>query len=315
MPTPSKTIPRIVVVGSINTDIILNVAALPRANETIMGRGAKTMIGGKGLNQAVAAARLGAETHMVAAIGDDAFGGTARAHLIAQGIDATHVTTIAGTATGTAHILVADDASNMIVVTPGANAALTSAMVEAATDLIASADALVVQLEVPLSTVRTALEIARRHGVRTILNPAPSDKDALALCALADLVTPNETELASLTGIDGTNDAALHAALHDLTQHGARDVIVTLGARGSATLVDGTLVFEPALRIRAVDTTGAGDVFNAALACELARGLCLLRAMAFASAAAAVSVSRASADAAPTRAEVDTILAHAGDRA
>jgi ribokinase len=310
----SKTVPRIVVVGSVNTDIVLSVAALPLANETVLGRGSTTVVGGKGLNQAVAAARLGAETYMVAAIGDDAFGDTARAHLIAQGVDASHVTTVAGIATGTAHILVADDASNSIVVTPGANAALAPAMVEDAADLIAAADAVVVQLEVPLPTVRAALEIAQRHGVRTILNPAPSDKAALALLPLADLVTPNETELASLTGIDGTNDAALHAALHDLTQHGAREVIVTLGPRGSATLVEGTLVFEPALRIKAVDTTGAGDVFNAALACELARGLSLLRAMAFASAASAISVSRASADAAPTRDEVETMLAHAGDR-
>lgn len=314
MPTSSRTVPQIVVVGSVNTDIILGVATLPRAHETVLARGARTNIGGKGLNQAVAAARLGAGTHMVAAIGDDAFGDAARAHLIAQGVGIAHVTTIAGAATGTAHILVADDASNIIVVTPGANAALTPAMVEAATGLIAGADAVVVQLEVPMPAVRTALGIARRHGVRTILNPAPSDRAALALCALADLVTPNETELASLTGIDGSSDAALHAALHELTQHGARDVLVTLGARGSATLIDGTLVFEPALRVGAIDTTGAGDIFNAALACELARGLCLLRAMAFASAAAALSVSRTSADAAPTRIEVEAILARVGER-
>ncbi|MFD1952593.1 ribokinase [Sphingomonas arantia] len=315
MTISSKAVPRIVVIGSVNTDIILRVAALPRPNETILGRGSETVVGGKGLNQAVAAARLGAETHMVAAIGDDAHGDAARAHLIARGVDVAHVTTTAGTATGTAHILVADDASNSIVVTPGANAALTPAMVEAATALIAGADAVVVQLEVPLPTVQAALEIARRHTVRTILNPAPSDRAALALFPLADLVTPNETELADLTGIDGSNDAAIHAALNDLRQRGARDGLVTLGPRGSAALIGGMLVFQPALRIAAVDTTGAGDVFNAALACELARGFPLLRAMEFASAAAALSVSRASADSAPTRSEVETLLARRGDPA
>jgi ribokinase len=313
MSTPSKAAPRIVVVGSVNTDIILSVAALPRANETILGRGSRTVVGGKGLNQAVAAARLGAETHMVAAIGDDAFGATARAHLVVQGIGDAHVSAIPDVPTGTAHILVADNASNLIVVTPGANARLTPAMVEAAGALIASADAVIVQLEVPIETVRAALEIARRHGVRTILNPAPADRAALDLLPLADLVTPNEIELASLTGIDGTNDAAIHAAMHDLRQHGARNVLVTLGPRGSATLIDGTLVFQPALRVTAVDTTGAGDVFNAALVCEIARNACLLRAMEFASAAAALSVSRVSADAAPTRAEIDLFRAPSGE--
>lgn len=307
-PTLERT-PRIIVVGSVNTDIILQVAALPRPHETILGRGSHSVVGGKGLNQAVAAARLGAETHMIAAIGGDAFGEAARAHLVAAGVETTYVTTVADAPTGTAHILVADDASNIIVVTPGANAMLSPAMVEAAEALIATADALVVQLEVPLPTVETALTIARRHRVRTILNPAPSDIAALPLFALADVATPNETELASLTGIEGLSDAAIHAGLHDLRLRGARDVVVTLGPRGSATLVEGTLVYQAALPVRAIDTTGAGDVFNAALACELARGVCLLRAMEFASAAAALSVSRASADAAPTRDAVAALLA------
>jgi ribokinase len=300
--------PKIVIVGSINTDIVLQVAALPRPHETILGKGSQTVVGGKGLNQAVAAARLGADVAMVAAVGDDAFGATARAHLAANGVDTTHVTAVAATPTGTAHILVAEDGANCIVVTPGANAALTPAMVEAASAVIAAADALIVQLEVPLATVGAALKIARQHGVRTVLNPAPADRTALALFPLADLVTPNETELASLTGIDGLSDAALHAGLHDLRQHGAREVLVTLGPRGSATLVDGTLMFQPAFPVTVVDTTGAGDIFNAALVCELARGRCMLRAMAFASAASALSVSRVSADSAPSRDDVEALL-------
>jgi ribokinase len=230
---------------------------------------------------------------------------------ISHGVDATCITVVADSSTGTAHILVAEDAANIIVVTPGANAALTPAMVEAASAIIAAADAVIVQLEVPLATVAAALAVARRYGVRTVLNPAPADKSALALFPLADLVTPNETELASLTGIMGLSDAAIHAGLHGLRQSGARDALVTLGPRGSATLVDGTLLYQTAFPVPAIDSTGAGDIFNAALVCELACGRSLQRAMEFASAASALSVSRASADSAPSRAEVEVFLATA----
>ncbi|WKL57117.1 ribokinase [Asticcacaulis sp. ZE23SCel15] len=308
MSTPAKITPKIVVVGSINADFIVEVKALPRANETVMGKSFTTVIGGKGLNQAVAMARLGCDTRMVGAVGDDAFGEQARAYLKANGVNDLHVETVAVMPTGTAHITVAHDGQNTIAVAPGANACITPEMIDAAAHLIAVADVVVVQLEIPLEAVRKALEIARAHGVKTILNPAPVDMAALDLMPLADVVTPNDTELSSLTGIEGLGDATLHAALHALSKAGAGQVVATLGSNGCAALIEGTLIRLPAFRVEAVDATGAGDVFNGALACELAGGRSLIDALEFASAAAAISVSRPSANSAPTRAEVEAFL-------
>ncbi|MDC7685056.1 ribokinase [Asticcacaulis sp. BYS171W] len=301
--------PKIVVVGSINADVTLEVERLPQPNETLMARASRQSIGGKGFNQAMALARLGCETVMVGAVGDDLMGSEARARLRRSGIDDRHISTITGQVTGTAHILVGRDGQNMITVSPGANAALTPAHVEAATDLIASADALIVQMEVPLATTRRALEIARAHGILTVLNPAPVLPGVESLLPLADVVTPNETELERMTGMDGFGDAALHAALHSLIKTGAGRALVTMGSSGIAALIEGTLVRLPAHRVKAVDATGAGDVFNGALTAKLAGGAKWLEALHYAMAAAALSVSRASADAAPTLSEVEAFLA------
>ena len=298
----------IVVAGSVNVDFILRVAALPRPNETITGRDMAVAIGGKGLNQAVACARLGAVTRMIAAVGDDGFAGQALAYLRDNGVDTAKVTALAGVATGVANILVAEDGQNMIVVTPGANARLTPAMVDAAGDAIAGAKALIVQLETPLDAVQRALELARRHRVMTVLNPAPVQAGAKALFALADLVTPNETELAALTGIDELDDDALTRALQVLLAAGAKQAVVTLGAQGCATLIDGRLARVPAFTVQAVDATGAGDHFNGALVSRLVLGEDLLTALRYASAASALSVTRPSADSAPTAAEVEAFL-------
>ena len=296
---------RIVVVGSINVDFIIDVAALPRPNETIMGRGFATAIGGKGLNQAVACARLGTDIHMVGAVGDDSFAEEARVFLHGNGVHIDHVSRLR-TATGVANILVAGNGENMIIVSPGANAQLTPAHVEAAAGLIASADAVIVQHEVPRATIRRALEIARAHGVLTVLNPAPVDLEAIDLFPLADIITPNETELAKLTGITGQDDASLTEALGQLK---AKQALVTLGAQGCAALIDGRLHRLPAFQVEAVDATGAGDVFNGALTVRLVHGDSLLDAMRYASAASALSVTKPSANAAPTDAEVRALMA------
>lgn len=301
--------PKIVVVGSINSDVTLEVERLPQPNETLMARASRQTVGGKGFNQAMALARLGCETVMVGAVGDDMLGKEARARLRRCRIDDQHVTTIAGQVTSTAHILVGRDGQNMITVSPGANGALTPAHVEAATDLIAAADALIVQMEVPLETTRRALEIARAHKVLTVLNPAPVLPGVESLLPLADVVTPNETELQRMTGMDGFGDAALHAALHSLIKQGTGRALVTMGGRGIAALIEGTLVRLPARRVKAVDATGAGDVFNGALTAKLARGGKWLEALHFGVAAAALSVSHPSADAAPTLNEVAAFLA------
>ena len=298
----------IVVAGSANVDFILRVAALPQPNQTIPGRDLAVAIGGKGLNQAVACARLDTPTRMIAAVGEDSFAGQALSYLTTNGVDTGHVTKLSGVATGVANIFVADDGQNMIVVTPGANARLTPAMIDAAEAAIATAQALIVQLETPLDTVRRALEVARRHGVMTVLNPAPVQPGALALFPLADLVTPNETELAALTGIEGQDDASLTRALQAVIEAGAGQAVVTLGAQGCATLIDGKLVRVPAFKVAAVDATGAGDHFNGALVSRLVLGEDLLAALRYASAASALSVTKLSADSAATKAEVEAFL-------
>lgn len=295
---------KIVVVGSINVDFILDVEALPQPNETIMGKGLHTTIGGKGLNQAVACARSGLEVFMVGCVGDDSFADQAVDFMKMRGVNTSHVTHIRHTSTGIANILVAQGGENMIIVSPGANGKLTPAMVDLAEDLIRGADAVVVQLETPLESVKRALELARRHAVLTLLNPAPVNMKATELFALADIITPNETELMTLTGITALDDDNLARGLQALLAAGAATAVVTLGDKGCATLVDGRLHRLPAFRVEAVDATGAGDVFNGALVSQRVQGAPVPEALRFASAASALSVTKASADAAPSEAEV-----------
>lgn len=294
--------PRIAVVGSINTDIFIDVAALPRPHETIMTRGLRRGIGGKGLNQAMAARRMGSRVCMIGAVGNDAEGAAACGHLVAAGINTLHIDGVAAP-TGTAHIMVAADGANVIAVTAGANALVTPALVEAAETSIATAGLLMVQLEIPLDAIEAALRVARRHNVRTLLNPAPADRAALSLLPLVDLVTPNETELATLTG---TDDVA--AGLKALVAAGAGTALVTLGGDGSAALIGDELVRQPVFPASVVDTTGAGDAYNGALAYALALGEPLPAAMRLAAAAGALAVSRASANAAPTYREALALL-------
>jgi ribokinase len=299
----------VVVVGSLNFDYLIDVAALPKPNETLIGHGIRTAIGGKGLNQASACARFGRPVEMVGAVGSDAIGQQAIGHLTRKGVGTAHVRTLNDTRTGMAHILVAQDGQNMIVVTPGANGRVSPADIDAAEALIAGASAVVVQLEIPLPAVRRALEIARAHGVLSIVNPAPADPGVLDLLPLADVVTPNELELMALTGIGDLSDASLTQGLNALIAAGARRAVVTLGSAGCATLAGSELIRIPAFPVKAVDATGAGDTFNGALVDRLIAGETVPEALRYASAAAAISVTRASADAAPSPEEVDAFLA------
>ncbi len=308
---PKPIVPKpVVVVGSLNFDYLLDVAALPKPNETLIGHGLRTAIGGKGLNQASACAAFGRPVEMVGAIGGDAIGQQILGHLERKGVGATRVRPLNDARTGMAHILVAEDGQNMIVVTSGANGRVSPADIDAAEDLIAGAAALVVQLEIPLPAVGRALEIARRHGVLSVVNPAPADTGVLDLLPLADIVTPNELELMALTGIGDLSDASLAEGLKRLVSAGARRALVTLGSAGCATLSGDTLVRIPAFPVEAVDATGAGDTFTGAMVDQLIAGETLIDAMRYASAAAAISVTRASADAAPSSAEVAAFLAH-----
>ena len=299
---PSKKI--VVVIGSINTDFFIHVEAFPRPHETILGFDSAIAVGGKGLNQAVAAARMGVETHMIAVTGDDSFGYQAIAHLNSRGVNTDAIAQVPDVNTGMANIMVARDGSNSIVVSSGANARLSPALIQENAEQIANAAAILLQLESPVDAVRHALEIARQHNVLTVLNPAPYRPACLDLLPLVDVLTPNEGELASLTGIDEFTDSELVHGLRKLEKMGAKSVVATLGDQGSATLVDGRLVRVPAMTVKAIDTTGAGDVFNGVLTGQLAVGRDLISAMQFASAASALSVTIPTADSSSTAEEI-----------
>ncbi|QEU94998.1 ribokinase [Streptomyces kanamyceticus] len=292
--------PHIAVLGSANMDLVAYVAKAPQRGETVTGREFRTVPGGKGANQAIAAARAGATVSMIGAVGTDAYGTRLRSTLEHSGVDTDLLRTVE-TSTGTAHIVVDDDGGNSIVVIPGANGSLT-ALAPGDEGLIASADALLLQLEVPVDGVLAAARAARRHGVRTVLTPAPAQPLPPELLAATDLLLPNEHEAAALTGITDDPHAAAGALLSQVPE-----VVITLGSRGSLYAARGAEpVVVPARRVTAVDTTGAGDTFAGTLAVALAEGDSVTEALGWASAAAALSVQRTGASASmPYRSEID----------
>jgi ribokinase len=299
---------RIVVIGSANTDLVVRVPALPRRGETVLGGTFAQVGGGKGANQAVAAARAGGAVTFVAMLGPDDLGDTALAAYRAEGIDTRFIGRAAGCASGVALILVDDAGENCIAVASGANDRLTPAAIDAAREAIAAADVVLVQLEIPLDTVRHAVAVATAAARRVILNPAPArplDADLLAQVAV---ITPNETEAELLTGIAVDDDAAAHAAAVKL-RAGGPAAVLTLGSRGCLVVADGEPLLVPGHAVTPVDTVAAGDVFNGSLAVALAEGRDLAGAAAFANAAAALSVTRHGAQAsAPRREEIEARL-------
>jgi ribokinase len=301
---------RIVVVGSANMDLVARVSRIPAAGETVLGASFRTLAGGKGANQAVAAARLGADVTFVGRVGGDPFG-----EELLRGMAAAHIRTdlvqrSTTAATGVALIGVDAAGGNAIMVVPGANAQLAPADVECARDRIANADALVVQLEIPLETAAYAIRTARDSGIRVILNPAPVDDPEAVLSVIksgVDILMPNEHEAAMLLRRDGGSVTDWEACARELRDAGARCVVITLGAAGCVKADDrGTASFRaPAVMVR--DTTAAGDCFTGALAVALAEGRELDAGIAFATRAAAISVTRDGAQSSlPTRLEVDT---------
>lgn len=292
--------PHIAVLGSANMDLVAYVAKAPQRGETVTGREFRTVPGGKGANQAVAAARAGATVSMIGAVGNDAHGARLRSALEHSGIETDLLRTVE-TPTGTAHIVVDDEGGNAIVVIPGANGTVT-ALAPGDEGLIASVDALLLQLEVPVDGVLAAARAARRHGVRTILTPAPAQPLPPELLAATDLLLPNEHEAAALTGIADDPRAAARALLSQVPE-----VVITLGSRGSLYAArDTEPVVVPARQVTAVDTTGAGDTFAGTLAVALAEGNSVPDALGWASSAAALSVQRPGASASmPYRKEID----------
>jgi ribokinase len=282
-------VPRVLIVGSANVDFTVALARLPRPGETVTGGTLLVARGGKGANQAVAARRLEAEVRLIGCVGDDASGRDVRQALAAEGIGVDALLTTATAATGTALIAVDAEGRNQIAVAPGANRALTAADVDGRDADFAWAEVVVVSLEVPLPSARRALEHARRHGATTILNPAPLPEGGLDFLELADYVTPNEGEAARLTGLplEGLEDAPRVAAA--VRARGATHAVLTLGAGGAFADGPAGAVHVPAFAVSVVDTTGAGDAFNGALAVALAERRPLAAAVRFASAAAALA--------------------------
>ncbi len=283
----------ICVVGSTMVDLVTRVPRLPAPGETLAGRSFVVGDGGKGGNQAVMAARLGAAVTIVTRVGIDAFGDRAVANYASRGLDGRFVFRDAQLATGVASIFVDDAAQNCIAIVPGANAALGEADIAAASAAITGADILVCQLEVPVAAVVAAFRIARGAGVRTIFNPAPAAAVPAEVWQLTDVAVPNETEVELLTGIAVTDDDRALAAAQALLARGARAVILTLGRRGSLVVTTDDVQRIAPLSVDAVDSTGAGDAYVGTLAACLAAGQSLADAARRANLIAALSVTSA----------------------
>jgi ribokinase len=281
--------PKLVIVGSSNTDMVVRAEHLPLPGETVLGEKFIMTAGGKGANQAVAAARLGADVVFVARLGRDVFGDQALAGFEAEGIHTDCIVRDDEEVSGVALIVVDRKAENIIAVAPGSNGRLSPADVLAAEAAIQQADGVLLQLEIPLDAVVAAIELAQRHNVRVMLNPAPAKSLPADVLRLIDVLTPNESEAANLAGCATYTAAEVLPRLQAL---GPRHVVVTLGSRGCDVLVEGQVQHVPSFPVEAVDTTGAGDCFNAALVVALARGLKMIEAVRYASAAAALAVTR-----------------------
>ncbi|STW47806.1 ribokinase [Klebsiella pneumoniae] len=277
-----KTAGKLVVLGSINADHILNLDAFPTPGETVTGHHYQVAFGGKGANQAVAAGRSGADIAFIACTGDDDIGERIRRQLASDKIDVAPVRAVAGEATGVALIFVNAEGENVIGIHAGANAALSVSQVEAEKERIASAQALLMQLESPLESVIAAAKIAHHHHTTVVLNPAPARELPDELLALVDIITPNETEAEKLTGIRVESDEDAAKAANVLHAKGIGTVMITLGSRGVWLSAEGESRRIPGFRVQAIDTIAAGDTFNGALVTALLEGTALPEAIRFA---------------------------------
>lgn len=298
------------VIGSMNVDLTARVEHIPRQGETLIARGLERHTGGKGGNQAYALARLGGDVALLGAVGDDGQGNFLLDGLRQVGVDVSRVRRADGTATGMAWIAVSDRGDNSIIVLPGANHAVDRAYIDAHKEALSACEAVILQLEVPLDTVEYAAQLARGMGKRVILDPAPARPElSRALLACADVVKPNETELAILTGIEGAAER-LDEATDALRAMGARNVVVTLGGGGAYLKTEqGERHRFEARKVHVVDTTAAGDSFTAALTLRLTAGDTLKDAVPFAMRVAEIVVTRPGAQASiPTLQEVEAAI-------
>lgn len=301
----------VLVIGSLNMDLVATCARLPAPGETVAGTSFAALPGGKGANQAVAAARLGARVFMAGSVGTDAFGASLRAGLVAEGIDTAHLAAVPGP-TGTALIAVDAAGANQIVVVPGANAATGPALIDRALGSVPGPGILMLQHEIPPAAVAHALRAGRAAGWFVLLNPAPARAIPTELMDAIDLIAPNETEAAHLLCHELRTAEEAAAGARALVAAGARAALITLGAAGAVYADAGGVRVQAPVAVRAVDTTGAGDAFLGALASVLAAGGRIDEAMGFAAAAAALSVTRPGAQASlPARGDVEAFTSRA----
>ena len=296
--------PKVIVLGSANLDFTVAVERLPTVGETVLGQEFYQSYGGKGANQAVAATRAGAEVVLLTMLGTDDYGRRIEQHLTSIGLPREGLLRHPTKPTGVALILVDEGGRNLIAVAPGSNQMLSLEDIQRASPLIAQGAVLLAQLEVPLAVVQEAFSIAKANGLLTILNPAPVAPLLPPLLKLVDILTPNEGEAHTLSGMTDPAEAA-----RVLVEQGARSVVVTLGERG-AFLRDATTTTRlfPAYPVQAIDSTAAGDAFNGALACSMAEGRSLKDAVVFANAAGALATTKRGAqESLPTRTEIDRL--------
>lgn len=299
----------IVVFGSINIDLVTRTTRLPRPGETLTGRSFATIPGGKGANQAVACARLDVPTKMIGRVGDDVFGQALLDSLQSNGVQTDGIQIDHSTSSGVAAIAVDDAGENNIIVVPGANGQVNTADLERLAAVLPQAAVLLLQLEIPLEMVEAAAQLAHEHGVTVLLDPAPAQPLPDTLYPLIDILTPNETEAATLVGFAVDGQEAAHTAAQRLFDKGVKKVIIKRGRHGAYSFDGQTVLEQPAFPVTAVDTVAAGDAFNGSLAAALAEGLPFATALQWGCAGGAIAVTRAGAQPAmPKRDELSALL-------
>ncbi|MCY4581646.1 MAG: ribokinase [Chloroflexi bacterium] len=301
--------PAIVVLGSINMDLVGTAPRLPSPGETVLGGDFSTAPGGKGANQAVAAARMGASVRMIGRVGGDVFGPMLRYNLSSNGVDVSGVAYDPDAPSGVAMILLDASRENRILVASGANMRCDDTQVDAVASALEGADALMLQCEIPADVSLKAARIAKEMGVRVVWDPAPVEGFPPEAYGLVDVLTPNQAEAAALTGIEVTDAASAEAAARVLVERGVRAAVVKMGEAGAFYLAKEGGGHVPPFEVDAVDTVAAGDAFGAAMTCALAEGKPLNEAVRYGAAAGALAITRPGAqEAMPSRAEVDALL-------
>lgn len=309
IPRGGGTVKKVCVIGSINVDLVTSVDDFPKPGETIIGNEFRIYPGGKGANQAVAAGRLGADVEMIAKVGDDVFGNQMLDTLKANNVGVDNVMVQSGVSTGVACIQVAKSSQNSIVISYGANAEVAEVYLDMSREVIEKSDIVMLQLEVPLKTVAWAVKYASESGKFIILDPAPAQKLDDEILKNIDIITPNETEIQTLTDVKIRSEEDILTASRELLHRGVKAVINKAGEKGAYLITDSKFIRFPTYEVRAVDTTAAGDSFNAGLAVSLAAGKTLEESIVFANIVAAISTTKFGAQSAmPTLEECNEFL-------